>query len=247
MRNLISAECSDRPRPSHRRSRLLKVTVEFWLVCLSKPYLRGPKHNPNHTCIALPYVYITISVQLCHQSILNTEGDTFFPFLPSLLCMYWCNVWMYAFIVVCIYLNLAPFKYFSTMLHSLYSSAGWGITWPYAAYITSRDSLFLCSGGVDLLTDDFEVDDTEKDDLKLLNEILNAPTSGGDDFSREWQAVFGSTPLSASTNLTPVESDNARAAEFMPSCLLDMTSGMSSTGLEPNTSWFMIIYMFCIY
>lgn len=86
----------------------------------------------------------------------------------------------------------------------------------------------ICSGAVDLLTDDFEVDDSEKDDLKILNEILNAPTSGGDDFSREWQAVFGSTPLSPSTNLTPVESDNARAAEFMPSCLLDMTSGIGT-------------------
>lgn len=84
-------------------------------------------------------------------------------------------------------------------------------------------------GAVDLLTDDFEVDDSEKDDLKILNEILNAPTSGGDDFSREWQAVFGSTPLSPSTNLTPVESDNARAAEFMPSCLLDMTSGIGTS------------------
>ena len=85
-------------------------------------------------------------------------------------------------------------------------------------------------GTMDLLSEDFDVDETEKDDLTLLNEILNAPATGGDDFSREWHAVFGSTPLSASTNLTPVESDNT-SSEFMPSCLLDMTSGMGSMSL----------------
>ncbi|XP_053385852.1 islet cell autoantigen 1-like [Mercenaria mercenaria] len=40
----------------------------------------------------------------------------------------------------------------------------------------------------DLLSDDLIVDDSEKDDMTILNEILNAPSAAGeDDFSREWR------------------------------------------------------------
>lgn len=84
-----------------------------------------------------------------------------------------------------------------------------------------------------MLSENYEGEETEKDDLTLLNEILNAPSTGGDDFSREWQAVFGSTPMSTNMNLTPVESDRS-GAEFMPSNLLDMKMGqlsLDATGL----------------
>ena len=88
------------------------------------------------------------------------------------------------------------------------------------------------TGTKDLLSDDLEPDDIEKDDLTLLNEILNAPTTGEDDFTREWQAVFGNTPLSSNTTYTPVETDQSQAGkEFMPSNLLDMNSQMARMNL----------------
>lgn len=84
--------------------------------------------------------------------------------------------------------------------------------------------LRLFPGGKDLLMDMLEPDDADKDDMTLLNEILNAPSTGEDEFTREWQAVFGSTPLSPDKSYTPVESDQDNSAEFMPSNLLELTS-----------------------
>ncbi|XP_033728068.1 islet cell autoantigen 1-like isoform X2 [Pecten maximus] len=81
----------------------------------------------------------------------------------------------------------------------------------------------------DLLCDDIEQEEVEKDDMTILNEILNAPSTGGDDFTREWQAVFGNVPLSSGTTYTPVESDQpAQPAEFMPSNLLDLSKHISN-------------------
>ncbi|XP_052235659.1 islet cell autoantigen 1-like isoform X2 [Dreissena polymorpha] len=77
----------------------------------------------------------------------------------------------------------------------------------------------------DLLSDDLEQDDSEKDDMTILNEILNAPSAvGEDDFSHEWQAVFGHTQLGTGAILTPGEPDkgNNSSARFMPSDLLDL-------------------------
>ncbi|XP_064647200.1 islet cell autoantigen 1-like isoform X8 [Lineus longissimus] len=86
--------------------------------------------------------------------------------------------------------------------------------------------------GKDLLSDDLEPDDADKDDMTLLNEILNAPSTGGDDFTKEWQAVFGDTPLSTTGNYTPVESDQPpELNEYMPSALLDMTAGVGQMNL----------------
>lgn len=80
----------------------------------------------------------------------------------------------------------------------------------------------------DLLTDELLVDEN-KDDIALLNEILNAPpATGEDDFSREWQAVFGATPLSTGQSLTPVEPDQPDTADFMPSNLLDLSRQMAA-------------------
>ena len=84
----------------------------------------------------------------------------------------------------------------------------------------------------DLLCDNMEPDDSEKDDMTLLNEILNAPSTGEDEFTLEWQAVFGPTSHSTTTNFTPVESDQPQApAGFMPSSLLDMSSQMGRLDL----------------
>lgn len=87
----------------------------------------------------------------------------------------------------------------------------------------------------DLLADDLPLgqDDTDKDDLTILNEILNAPSTGGDDFSKEWQAVFGTMPLSAGTTYTPGETDQA---EFMPSNLLDLNKQMSVMSLSQSST-----------
>ncbi|XP_048775682.2 islet cell autoantigen 1-like isoform X1 [Ostrea edulis] len=86
----------------------------------------------------------------------------------------------------------------------------------------------------DLLADDLPLgqDDTDRDDLTILNEILNAPSTGGDDFSKEWQAVFGTMPLSAGATYTPGETDQA---EFMPSNLLDLNKQMSGMSLSQST------------
>ncbi|KAK3593496.1 hypothetical protein CHS0354_037019 [Potamilus streckersoni] len=88
-------------------------------------------------------------------------------------------------------------------------------------------------GTRDLLTEDLMVehDDSEKDDMTILNEILNAPSTGEDDFSREWQAVFGHTPLTAGTTYTPGEPDQlTNQSEFMPSNLLDISKREASQG-----------------
>lgn len=89
----------------------------------------------------------------------------------------------------------------------------------------------------DLLCDNIEADDSEKDDMTLLNEILNAPSTGEDEFTREWQAVFGPTTHSTATNLTPVESDQPQTpAGFMPSSLLDMSSQMGRLDISQATN-----------
>ncbi|XP_052812921.1 islet cell autoantigen 1-like isoform X2 [Mya arenaria] len=89
----------------------------------------------------------------------------------------------------------------------------------------------------DLLSDDLTQDDNDKDDMAMLNEILNAPSgTGEDDFSREWQAVFGHTALGTGMALTPGESDRgSNSAGFMPSDLLDMNGQMggNSSGDTP--------------
>ncbi|XP_076446679.1 islet cell autoantigen 1-like isoform X2 [Babylonia areolata] len=64
--------------------------------------------------------------------------------------------------------------------------------------------------------------DKEEEDLYLLNEILNAPSTGEDDFTQEWQAVFGAPMTIPTPNTVPAERDPShRQAEFMPSSLLD--------------------------
>jgi len=71
--------------------------------------------------------------------------------------------------------------------------------------------------------------------MTILNEILNAPSAAGeDDFSREWQAVFGHTALGTGAAVQPGESDKGHnSASFMPSELLDLNAMEGShTGWE---------------
>lgn len=86
----------------------------------------------------------------------------------------------------------------------------------------------------DLLSDDLLVDDSEKDDMTILNEILNAPSKAGeDDFSREWQAVFGHTALGSGATLTPSEPDQSNSPSgFMPSDLLDLNQQMGDLNMN---------------
>ncbi|XP_076459337.1 islet cell autoantigen 1-like isoform X2 [Babylonia areolata] len=87
------------------------------------------------------------------------------------------------------------------------------------------------AGNKDLLTGTQEQDDAEKDDLSLLNEILNAPSTGEDEFTQEWQAVFGAPAMSITPDTVPAERDpSRRQAEFMPSSLLDTQLSALSLG-----------------
>ncbi|CAI9719272.1 islet cell autoantigen 1-like isoform X3 [Octopus vulgaris] len=88
------------------------------------------------------------------------------------------------------------------------------------------------SGKKDPLTDNLDDNEADKDDISLLNEILNAPATEEDEFSREWQAVFGPNSLSSSLSFTPVESDQPNnVAGFMPSSLLDRSSDIDKLTL----------------
>ncbi|CAH1789275.1 unnamed protein product [Owenia fusiformis] len=82
----------------------------------------------------------------------------------------------------------------------------------------------------DLLTEPLEFDDTDKDDMTLLNEILNAPP-GGDEFSQEWQDVFGDTSAPGA-----MRNEAGDQSQFMlPSQLLDMSSLTLNKGMGPES------------
>jgi len=91
-------------------------------------------------------------------------------------------------------------------------------------------------GPVDLLGEDLEEDDTSKDDMTLLNEILGSGTGGGGkstpgDFSQEWTSVFGGTGSGASLIHSGGQEGEVSSGNFMPSCLLDIgTEGGGAMG-----------------
>ena len=97
------------------------------------------------------------------------------------------------------------------------------------------------AGGKDLLTGSVEQDDADKDDLSLLNEILNAPSTGEDEFTQEWQAVFGAPAMSVTPDTVPAERDpSRRQAEFMPSSLLDTQLSALSLNQRQSHLWFLV-------
>ncbi|XP_020855658.1 islet cell autoantigen 1 [Phascolarctos cinereus] len=88
-----------------------------------------------------------------------------------------------------------------------------------------------CSGTIDELLDLMpsetgasESEVTDKDDMQLLNEILNASSLDEGDFSKEWKAVFGNkqTPEPTAT-CVPGEPEPGPppSPSFLPSQLLD--------------------------
>ena len=80
--------------------------------------------------------------------------------------------------------------------------------------------------------------------MALLNEILNTPSAGGDDdFSMQWQSVFGA-PGGAAAAGAPTGGmggpaggqvsggDDGGLGSFMPSSLLDMTRQMGGMSMQ---------------
>uniref|UniRef100_A0ACB8FUY3 Uncharacterized protein n=1 Tax=Sphaerodactylus townsendi TaxID=933632 RepID=A0ACB8FUY3_9SAUR len=73
-----------------------------------------------------------------------------------------------------------------------------------------------------------EPEASDKDDILLLNEILNASSLDDGEFSREWTAVFGEDPLASLATHSSggeMETNQPTAASspssFLPSQLLD--------------------------
>ena len=97
-------------------------------------------------------------------------------------------------------------------------------------------TLFVYPGTGDLLSSEFEPDDTDIDDLTLLNEILNAPSAGGEDeFSQEWQAVFGTTLTPQNVGPGASGDQSGSIADFLPSNLLDTAMRQRMAGGQGNT------------
>ncbi|XP_067907336.1 islet cell autoantigen 1 [Heterodontus francisci] len=90
------------------------------------------------------------------------------------------------------------------------------------------------SAPTDLLTNSMESRTNEKDEMALLNEILNGTSLEEGDFSKEWQAVFGED-LSFPSNPAAGESDQSPSPScFLPSQLFDKSLGDASFSV---TSW----------
>ncbi|XP_048469713.1 islet cell autoantigen 1 isoform X4 [Rhincodon typus] len=90
------------------------------------------------------------------------------------------------------------------------------------------------SASTDLLTNPMESRPNEKDEMALLNEILNGTALEEGDFSKEWQAVFGED-LSLPSNPAAGESDQSPSPSgFLPSQLFDKSLGDASFSV---TSW----------
>ncbi|XP_078394926.1 islet cell autoantigen 1 isoform X1 [Cetorhinus maximus] len=84
------------------------------------------------------------------------------------------------------------------------------------------------SAPADLLTNSMESRTNEKDEMALLNEILNGTSLEEGDFSKEWQAVFGED-LSFPSNPAAGESDQSPSPSgFLPSQLFDKSLGDAS-------------------
>ncbi|XP_067418233.1 islet cell autoantigen 1 isoform X2 [Emydura macquarii macquarii] len=83
------------------------------------------------------------------------------------------------------------------------------------------------SASKDLLANSLEPESGDKDDMVLLNEILNASSLDEGEFSKEWTAVFGEDPLtdlSTTSSVGEMESTPSSVAApsgFLPSQLLD--------------------------
>lgn len=90
------------------------------------------------------------------------------------------------------------------------------------------------SAPTELLINSMEPQTNDKDEMALLNEILNGTSLEEGDFGREWQAVFGED-LSSPNNLMAGESDQSPTPSgFLPSQLFDKSLGDASFSV---TGW----------
>lgn len=80
-----------------------------------------------------------------------------------------------------------------------------------------------------------EPEPTDKNDMVLLNEILNASSLDDSEFSREWVAVFGEATLAetgASSSVGEMESNQSSSSGFLPSQLLDQNMNNLQRSLQ---------------
>ncbi|XP_034257884.1 islet cell autoantigen 1 isoform X5 [Pantherophis guttatus] len=87
----------------------------------------------------------------------------------------------------------------------------------------------------DQLVSTLEPEPTDKNDMVLLNEILNASSLDDGEFSREWVAVFGEVTLAetgASSSVGEMESNQSSSSGFLPSQLLDQNMNNLQRSLQ---------------
>lgn len=109
------------------------------------------------------------------------------------------------------------------------------------------DSLF-CSetASKDQFVRPLESEPSDKDDMVLLNEILNASSLDEGEFSKEWTAVFGQVALtdltmnsSAGDEETTSSSMASTPSGYLPSQLLDQNMNDLQSSLHgESSSWF---------
>lgn len=87
---------------------------------------------------------------------------------------------------------------------------------------SSQKLLEQVAGSVDLLTNNPEIDDVDKDNMTLLNEILNTDVNSValSAFNQQWDDLFQSKPGTSTDDDTSLQ-------EFLPSQLLDMQKEMT--------------------
>ncbi|XP_053265446.1 islet cell autoantigen 1 isoform X3 [Podarcis raffonei] len=91
------------------------------------------------------------------------------------------------------------------------------------------------AASMDPLANSLETEATDKDDMVLLNEILNASSLDDGEFSREWRAVFGEDPLAdmpTSSSAGEMENNQSSASGFLPSQLLDQNMNDLQSSLQ---------------
>jgi len=91
-----------------------------------------------------------------------------------------------------------------------------------------------------------ESESSDKDDMVLLNEILNASSLEEGEFSKEWTAVFGQV-TDLAMNSSAGDGDNTSAVAstpsgYLPSQLLDQNMNDLQSSLHgKSSSWYVII------
>lgn len=94
------------------------------------------------------------------------------------------------------------------------------------------------AASMDPLADSAKPEATDKDNMVLLNEILNASSLDDGEFSREWSAIFGEDPLADTATNSSVgemeinQSSLPSSSGFLPSQLLDQNMNDLQSSLQ---------------